>query len=231
MRMPPDQLPVQVPEYIDNRKVPGLISHLGIEQYLQEQVTQFFGQIRPMLTLDRVQHLVGLFQGVPANRGKALLAVPRAPARRAQLHHDRHALLKERAGVGGRGAFLLVHVFTLTDVRYRRSPALSMPSCRCIPTRYTCPASLLLSARERSCCNADPPDRLCVALRPCPRQLSERLHQPPASASIHRAAGLALPLLPLHLSPHATISRSSASFCCAAVAATARRASDGVIRL
>src|SRR5262249_39131190 len=108
----------------------------------------------------------------------------------------RHALLKERPGVGGQAALLLVHAFTLTDVRCPTLIGATRALVPVHPTSLYCPPSLLLSARERSCRNADHPDRLCVALRPCPRQLSDRLHQPPAAASLHRAAVIALSVLP-----------------------------------
>ncbi len=125
MRMPPDQLAVQMPQHIDDREVAGLIPHLRVEQHLQQQVAQFLRQVRPVLALDRVQYLVGLFQRVPADGGKALLAVPRASAGRAQPRHDRHALPKERSGecsgVSGWADFLLAHASTLTEVLTRRS--------------------------------------------------------------------------------------------------------------
>src|ERR1700723_3539020 len=117
MWMPPHQLAIQMPEHIDDRKIAGLITHLRIKQHLQQQIPQFFGQVHPVLPLDGVQHLVGLFQGVFADRSKALLAIPWAAPRSAESRHDRNALLKQCAGLGWLAAVLLVHASPLTEVR------------------------------------------------------------------------------------------------------------------
>jgi len=45
MRMPPDQLVVQVVQNVGNGKVAVIGRHLGIKQHLQQQVAQFLGQV------------------------------------------------------------------------------------------------------------------------------------------------------------------------------------------
>src|ERR1700748_3751825 len=100
---------------IDDREVAGFLPHLRVEEHLQKQIAQFFGQIRPVLALDRVQHLVSFFQRICADGGKALLAIPGASTRPAQTRHARDALLKQCA------RFLLAHVILFTDTSWRRS--------------------------------------------------------------------------------------------------------------
>ena len=107
-------------EHIVNREVASLIAHLRIKEHLQQQIAQFFGKIRPMLPLDRVEDLVGLFQGVFADRGKTLLAIPRAAAGRTEPRHDRNTLLKQCAGGVRPAAILQAHAFTLTRSPLRK---------------------------------------------------------------------------------------------------------------
>ena len=72
--------------------------HLRVKQHLQQQVAEFFGQVRKVAALDGVEDFVGLFKRVFANRVEGLFAVPRASARRPQPRHDRRRLLKQRRG-------------------------------------------------------------------------------------------------------------------------------------
>ncbi len=97
MRVTPHQLPVQVSNHFLNREVALPARYLCIKQHLQQQVAELLAQVGPVLPLDRVQHLVRLFQCVFANGGKALLAVPGAPARTTQPLHDGYRFLKRRA--------------------------------------------------------------------------------------------------------------------------------------
>ena len=66
MRMASNQLPVERSKHIVDAESPTagrqLARHLRVKQHLQQQVAQFLGQVRPVATLDRVQHLVRLFQ-------------------------------------------------------------------------------------------------------------------------------------------------------------------------
>ena len=96
MRMPADQLAVQMVKHIGNREVSFVRRHLRIEQNLQQQIAQFFGQMRKVAALNRVENLVGLFQRVFANGVERLFAVPGASARSPQPRHDGDRLLKQR---------------------------------------------------------------------------------------------------------------------------------------
>jgi len=100
MRMPPDQLAVQLVEHVGDGEMPFVRRQLGIEQNLQQQVAKLFGQMREVTLLDRVEDLVGLFERVLADGVEGLLAIPWAPARRTQTRHDPRRLLKKPAGAG-----------------------------------------------------------------------------------------------------------------------------------
>ncbi len=63
VRMAADQLTVQAGNHIRDGKVAGLAGHLGIEEHLQQKVTQLLAQVVPMTALDRVEDLVGFLQG------------------------------------------------------------------------------------------------------------------------------------------------------------------------
>ena len=93
--MSANQFAIQVVEHICNREVAVVGRHLGIEQNLQQQIAQLFGQVRPVAPLNGVEDLVGLLQRVLANGIEGLLAVPWAAAGCPQPRHDSHRLLKQ----------------------------------------------------------------------------------------------------------------------------------------
>src|SRR5947209_980541 len=70
-----------------------LLRHLRVKKHLQQQVSEFAGEFRPIAIINGFQHLVGFFQGVALDGVKGLLAVPRAPARSAQPGHDGDSFL------------------------------------------------------------------------------------------------------------------------------------------
>ena len=87
-------------------------SHLGIKQDLQQQIAEFFRQVRPVAALNGVEDFVGFFEGVFADGIEGLLTVPGAAAGSAQAGHNGYRLLKQqrrprRIGCGWlrRGAF------------------------------------------------------------------------------------------------------------------------------
>src|SRR5439155_13395508 len=72
---------------------------LRVEDHLQDEVADLLAKRGEIAGVDRFERLVRLLEEVARERGVCLLAVPRAPARRAQLRHD----LDERAeGLAGR---------------------------------------------------------------------------------------------------------------------------------
>ena len=93
VRMPPDQLLVDGVEAVFDAEVPGLRCHLRVEDGLQHEVAEFVGQPRPVARVDRVQHLVGLFERVGLIVSKSARD-PRDSRRRAQTGHDRNQLFE-----------------------------------------------------------------------------------------------------------------------------------------
>lgn len=86
--MPANQLAIQMIDHIGDGEVSLVCGHLRIEEHLQQQVAEFFGEMRKIAALDGVEHLVGFFERVLANGVEALLAIPRAAAGRAQARHN-----------------------------------------------------------------------------------------------------------------------------------------------
>ena len=60
MRMSPYQLIANSPRYIIKVVAPFLLSKLPVEDHLKEQVSQFFLQMHPVLSLDRIDSFIGL---------------------------------------------------------------------------------------------------------------------------------------------------------------------------
>src|SRR5450432_1755119 len=94
MRVPPGQLLVDGIERVVDAEQVLLRGHLSIENSLQEEVAEFFGQAGPIAPVDSVQHFVRLFEREGFDAVEGLLAVPRAAARRAQTCHDSDQLFK-----------------------------------------------------------------------------------------------------------------------------------------
>ena len=61
---------------------------LGLEDDLQQQIAELLAQVVGRAAIDRVDHLVRLFDHVGTQRLQRLLAVPRASVRREQALHD-----------------------------------------------------------------------------------------------------------------------------------------------
>ena len=100
VRMAADQLAVDGVERIVDGEQLLLGRHLRVEDGLQHEVAELFGELAPLAAVDGVEHLVGLFQGVGLDGVEGLLAVPRAAAGRAQAGHDFDEFLEFFAGTG-----------------------------------------------------------------------------------------------------------------------------------
>ena len=91
VRMAPDQLLDEQPR--DGVDVEGFRSGLlgdpGVEDDLEQHVTELLGEVPAVATLDGVQHLVGLLDQVRGQALVGLLGVPRTAAGRAQPVHGR----------------------------------------------------------------------------------------------------------------------------------------------
>ena len=84
--------------------VPALVlgCHLGVEDHLQEQVTELVPGRVGVAAVDRVEQLVRFLQEMTRERLVGLLSVPRAPVRPAQACHHLHEV-QESAALLGRG--------------------------------------------------------------------------------------------------------------------------------
>ena len=94
MRMTPDQLLVDRIERIADIEQLLFGSHLREENGLQHEVAQLRAQLVPIPAVDRVEHLIGLFERVRFDRIECLLAIPGTAARSAQPGHDLDQPLK-----------------------------------------------------------------------------------------------------------------------------------------
>jgi hypothetical protein len=90
----PDQLVADRLHHVVDREPPVLGPELGEEHHLQEQIPQLLRQLPVVLPVDRIHHLVRLFDHVRAQGLVALLPIPRATVRRPQPRHDRHQIGK-----------------------------------------------------------------------------------------------------------------------------------------
>ena len=61
---------------------------LGVEEDLEEEVAQFFGEFGVVAGVESVEDFVGFFDEVGAESGVGLLAVPGAAAGSAEAGHD-----------------------------------------------------------------------------------------------------------------------------------------------
>ncbi len=89
-----DQLIAQRIEHVVNGKLAVLFSHLRIKEDLQQQITEFVGEFRPVAIINRFQNLVGLFQRVFFYGVKRLLTVPGTSTGSPQARHDGNGFFK-----------------------------------------------------------------------------------------------------------------------------------------
>src|SRR5580692_3790571 len=92
--MPPDQFFGDGIERIVNAEFSYFGGHLSKEDGLQHQVSEFFGQPRPVALIDGVENFVGFFQQIWLDGVESLFAIPGAAAGRAQPGHDSDQALK-----------------------------------------------------------------------------------------------------------------------------------------
>ena len=83
VRVPPDQLGHDAVGHVVHGE-PGAVGPLGgdpgVEHHLEQDITEFLAQRRPVAAFQRVQRLVGLLDQVGRQRLVRLPGVPRAPA-------------------------------------------------------------------------------------------------------------------------------------------------------
>ena len=86
-----------------DRELAALGGDLGVEHDLEEQIAQLLSQVFTA-GVDRLQNFVCFFDEIRLERRRRLFAIPRAPARSAELRHDSQEVLEE--GTGGLGHVL-----------------------------------------------------------------------------------------------------------------------------
>ena len=100
VRMAIDQLGGQPVQNIIDRERTLLLSHLGIEQDLKQQVAKFTGEFGPIAIVDRLEHLIRFLERVRLDGIEGLLTIPRATSGSAQALHDRDGSFKTFSGTG-----------------------------------------------------------------------------------------------------------------------------------
>ena len=103
VRVPPDQLGHDGVRHVVHGEagpVGPLLRDAGVEHHLQQHVTEFAAQRRPVTALQRVQRLVRLLDEVRGQRLVGLLRIPGAPPPQRVHHRDQGEQLP--AGQRGR---------------------------------------------------------------------------------------------------------------------------------
>jgi hypothetical protein len=77
------------------------VGYLRVEENLEEQITEFFGELGVVGGIEGVEDLIGFLNQVGAERGVGLFAVPRAATRGTEARHDANQLLESRSNSGG----------------------------------------------------------------------------------------------------------------------------------
>src|SRR5713226_3757794 len=94
-----------------------------MEDHLQKQVAQLGGKLRVVAGFERLEHFIGFFQQVGAQRLVGLLAVPGTPLGCPQRRLKRDQLLKQSAGTSGMSATRLA----LSDPGFASYPGAGLP--------------------------------------------------------------------------------------------------------
>jgi hypothetical protein len=94
VRMPPDHFFMNGANHVGNVETTGFRGDLRMKGHLKEKIAQLFDKFLVVATLQRVQHLVSLFDEIRSQRVMGLLAVPRAATWIAQTLLNRDQFLK-----------------------------------------------------------------------------------------------------------------------------------------
>jgi hypothetical protein len=90
VRVTPYHLVVNFAHHIRDAETLLFAGNFGMENHLQQKITQLLGKLGIITGIERVDHFISFFDQVGAQRRVGLLAVPGAAARGAQagLHGD-----------------------------------------------------------------------------------------------------------------------------------------------
>jgi hypothetical protein len=61
---------------------------LGVEQHLEKEVAEFFGEFGVIAGLEGVENFVGFFDEIGSERSVSLFAIPGAASRGTELGHE-----------------------------------------------------------------------------------------------------------------------------------------------
>ena len=92
--MPEDQLFAHRVADVVQRKAPGVLLDIRVEEDLQQHITQLFPHHGGIVPVERFADLVGLLQKIAPDGLVRLCAVPRAAARGAEQMHKTHQIFK-----------------------------------------------------------------------------------------------------------------------------------------
>ena len=118
VRMTAHELVADRVDGVADREVAGLLADPRQEHRLEQEVAELLAEMRRLAALDRLEHLVGLLEHERTQRRVRLLAVPRAPVRRAQRAHDLDQTLESLAHTVDHGDMLpfeIVQVERMSD--------------------------------------------------------------------------------------------------------------------
>ena len=76
MRMPAHQLFIDGSDDIIKTEFILFTGHLGIKNDMEKQIAQFILEVMHVRPLDRIGHLISLFDGIGRNAQKILLQIP-----------------------------------------------------------------------------------------------------------------------------------------------------------
>jgi len=80
---------VDFADHVDDRETALLLSDLCVEEHLEKEVAEFFGDSSIIGGLQGVEDFVGFFDEIGAKSGVSLLAVPGTAIGRAEARHER----------------------------------------------------------------------------------------------------------------------------------------------
>ncbi len=88
MGMAADEFLIDGLKRIADIEVPGFLGHLGEEDHLEEQVSEFLCQAVPILGIDRVHDFIRFFKKIRLDGLESLLAIPWAASGGAEPLHN-----------------------------------------------------------------------------------------------------------------------------------------------
>ena len=89
VRVAANHLLVDFPDHVSYGEAAFFLSDLGVEQHLEKEVAEFFGEFGVIAGLEGIEDFVGFFDEIGSERSVSLFAIPGAAARGTEAGHDR----------------------------------------------------------------------------------------------------------------------------------------------